>query len=158
MITKGLREHALKMARRTVERLEAGIAQLHVASVAVTAKSIEAQTGLTFQTIRRNQEAYALYRDRAAAFRRPPPAARAGRRGKARRTTSSPSTPDTRDPLYASPKAQTRPAHSCCRRPCERTGRSHAPTGSSAAAGTRRAHGTQGRVRRREPAPAPLHC
>jgi hypothetical protein len=71
-----LKRHARRRADRTIERLSAGIAVLRAADRKVTAEAIKQATrdlepgfaGLSFQVIRRNPQAYALYREAAAAF------------------------------------------------------------------------------------------
>ena len=74
-----LKQRAAERADRTVERLRAGIAALRAADQKITAESLKQVTrelepgfaGLSFQVIRRNPRAYALYRDAASAFRAP---------------------------------------------------------------------------------------
>jgi hypothetical protein len=71
-----LKQRAAKRADRTLERLRAGIAALRAADQKITAESLKQITrelepgfaGLSFQVIRRNPRAYALYRDAASAF------------------------------------------------------------------------------------------
>src|SRR5260370_42128394 len=71
-----LKQRAAERADRTVERLRAGIAALRSAEQKITAESLKQVTrelkpgfaGLSFQAIRRNPWAYALYRHAAAAF------------------------------------------------------------------------------------------
>jgi hypothetical protein len=71
-----LRERANERAHRTVERTRAGIAALQAAGQRITAESLKHVTrdlepdftGLSFQVIRRNPRAYALYREAADAF------------------------------------------------------------------------------------------
>lgn len=71
-----LKRRAIERADRTVERLRAGIAALQANGQKITAESIKQMThqlepgfaGLSFQVIRRNTRAYALYRDAAEAF------------------------------------------------------------------------------------------
>jgi hypothetical protein len=93
-----LKRRAAERAERTLERVRAGIAALRAAGQKITAESLKQVTrelepgfgGLSFQVIRRNPRAYALYREAADAFTesRPPPerhrrkqrARRAGRR------------------------------------------------------------------------------
>jgi len=75
-----LRRRASERADRTVQRLTAGIAALQATGRKITAESIKQVTrdlepgfsGLSFQVIRRNPRAYALYRDAADAFSAPP--------------------------------------------------------------------------------------
>jgi hypothetical protein len=74
-----LRHQASRRANRTVDRLAAGVAALRAATQKVTAESIKQITrdlepgfaGLSFQVIRRNPRAYALYREAADAFTTP---------------------------------------------------------------------------------------
>ena len=71
-----LRRQAAERSERTVERTSAGIAALRAAGQKITAESLKQATrelepgfaGLSFQVIRRNPRAYALYRDAADAF------------------------------------------------------------------------------------------
>jgi hypothetical protein len=71
-----LKQRALERAQRTVERMRAGIAALHGRGQTITAESLRQVTrelepgfaGLSFQVIRRNPRAYALYREAADAF------------------------------------------------------------------------------------------
>jgi hypothetical protein len=71
-----LKRRATERADRTVERLRAGIQVLQANGQKITAESIKHVThdlepgfsGLSFQVIRRNARAYALYRDAADAF------------------------------------------------------------------------------------------
>jgi hypothetical protein len=71
-----LKQRAGARADRTVERLRAGIAALQAAGQKITAESLKHVTrdlepgfaGLSFQVIRRNARAYALYREAADAF------------------------------------------------------------------------------------------
>lgn len=74
-----LKRHARQQANRTVDRLKAAIAALHAANQRVTAETIQLATrdlepgfaGMSFQVIRRNPRAYALYREAADAFNTP---------------------------------------------------------------------------------------
>ncbi len=74
-----LKQRASERADRTVERLHAGIAALRAADRKITAESLKQITheletgfaGLSFQVIRRNARAYALYREAADAFSAP---------------------------------------------------------------------------------------
>ena len=99
-----LKQRAAARADRTVERLRAGIVTLRAADRKITAESLKQITrelepgfaGLSFQVIRRNPRAYALYREAASAFLAPatPDALRGGkqrrlRRGATRRPHSS---------------------------------------------------------------------
>jgi hypothetical protein len=71
-----LKRQATERADRTVERTRAGIAALRAAAHKITAESLKQATrelepgfaGLSFQVIRRNPRAYALYREAADAF------------------------------------------------------------------------------------------
>jgi hypothetical protein len=71
-----LKRRANERAERTVERLRAGIAALQATGEKITAESLKQITralepgfaGLSFQVIRRNPRAYALYREAADAF------------------------------------------------------------------------------------------
>ena len=71
-----LKQRASQRADRTVERLRTGIAALRAAGQKITAESLKHITrelepgfaGLSFQVIRRNPRAYALYREAADAF------------------------------------------------------------------------------------------
>src|SRR5688500_7244717 len=68
-----LKRRASERADRTVERLRAGIAALQATGQKITAESLKQITrelepgfaGLSFQVIRRNPRAYALYREAA---------------------------------------------------------------------------------------------
>src|SRR5260370_6401313 len=97
-----LKQRAAERADRTLERLRAGIAALRAANQKITAESLKQVTralepgfaGLSFQVIRRNPRAYALYREAASAFSAPATSddqrrgSRRARRG-ARRTPRS---------------------------------------------------------------------
>jgi len=71
-----LKRQATERSDRTVERTRAGIAALRAVAQKITAESLKQATrelepgfaGLSFQVIRRNPRAYALYREAAAAF------------------------------------------------------------------------------------------
>ncbi len=71
-----LKRQATERSDRTVERLRAGIATLRAGGQKITAESLKQATrelepgfaGLSFQVIRRNPRAYALYREAADAF------------------------------------------------------------------------------------------
>jgi len=71
-----LKQRAAARADRTVERIRAGIAALTAAGQKISADSLRQVTrelepgfaGLSFQVIRRNPRAYALYREAADAF------------------------------------------------------------------------------------------
>jgi hypothetical protein len=71
-----LRRQAAERSDRTVARTRAGIAALQAAGQKITAESLKQATrelepafaGLSFQVIRRNPRAYALYREAADAF------------------------------------------------------------------------------------------
>jgi hypothetical protein len=71
-----LKQQATERADRTVGRISAGIAALRAGGRKITAESLKQATrelepgfaGLSFQVIRRNPRAYALYREAADAF------------------------------------------------------------------------------------------
>ena len=71
-----LKRQAAERSDRTVERISAGIAALRKDRRKITAESLKQATrelepgfaGLSFQVIRRNPRAYALYREAADAF------------------------------------------------------------------------------------------
>jgi hypothetical protein len=71
-----LKRRASERAERTMERLRAGIAALQASGQKITAESLKQVTrelepgfaGLSFQVIRRNPRAYAMYREAADAF------------------------------------------------------------------------------------------
>jgi hypothetical protein len=71
-----LKQRASERADRTVDRLRAGVAALQATDRKITAESIKQVTrdlepgfaGLSFQVIRRNARAYAIYREAADAF------------------------------------------------------------------------------------------
>jgi hypothetical protein len=71
-----LKQRASERADRTVERLRTGIAALQGTDQKITAESLKQITrerepgfaGLSFQVIRRNPRAYAVYREAATAF------------------------------------------------------------------------------------------
>ena len=75
-----LKLQAAERSDRTVERTSAGIAALRAGGRKITAESLKHATrelepgfaGLSFQVIRRNPRAYALYRDAADAFAEQP--------------------------------------------------------------------------------------
>ena len=93
-----LKQRAAERADRTVERLRVGIAALRAADRKITAESLKQVTrelepgfaGLSFQVIRRNPRAYALYREAASAFTASatPDDQRRGKRGRTRRGSS----------------------------------------------------------------------
>ena len=100
--------NARLQAQRTLERLSLGIAALTKASMPITAKTVEAQTGLSYRTITRNAEAYALF-CHAAYFQRKPsqpstrttqPTRTAGSRKRAKPCAAA------WDPLLGRPKRQ----------------------------------------------------
>ena len=74
-----LKKRAAERADRTVERMAAAIAALRATDQKITAESLKQITrelepgfaGLSFQVIRRNPRAYALYREAADAFSPP---------------------------------------------------------------------------------------
>jgi hypothetical protein len=71
-----LKQRASERADRTVDRIRAGVAALQSTGRKITAESIKQVTrdlepgfaGLSFQVIRRNPRAYAVYREAADAF------------------------------------------------------------------------------------------
>lgn len=71
-----LKRQATERSERTVDRTRAGIAALRAGGQKITAESLKQVTrelepdfaGLSFQVIRRNPRAYALYREAADAF------------------------------------------------------------------------------------------
>src|SRR2546421_8375235 len=74
-----LKRQAAERSDRTVERISAGIAALRAGAQKITVESLKQATrelepgfaGLSFQVIRRNPRAYALYRAAADAFTLP---------------------------------------------------------------------------------------
>jgi hypothetical protein len=104
-----LKQRAAERADRTVERLRAGIAALRAAEQKITAESLKRVTrelepgftGLSFQVIRRNPRAYALYRESASAFSTPatPDDRPRGKRRHARRSTRRRTPRSSYDPL-----------------------------------------------------------
>ena len=74
-----LKRQAAERSDRTVERISAGIAALRAGGQKITVESLKQATrelepgfaGLSFQVIRRNPRAYALYREAADAFSAP---------------------------------------------------------------------------------------
>src|SRR5205807_2788462 len=104
-----LRQRANERANRTVARLRAGIAALQATGLKITAESLKQITrelepgfaGLSFQVIRRNPRAYAVYRETATAFASPPATAghsRASKR-KVSRRRPGPTPRSSYDPL-----------------------------------------------------------
>lgn len=85
-LPEAFRSRPAMMKVKTLDRLRAGIAALTARGDPVAAKTIERETGLTFQTIRRNEEAYRLFCEHADYFRNGKPA---GGRGKPSRSVSS---------------------------------------------------------------------
>jgi hypothetical protein len=91
-----LKQRAQERARRTAERTRGAILALQTRGEKITAESLKHASrelepgfaGLSFQVIRRNPTAYALYREAAAAFAAPArekaPPARKGRRAETR--------------------------------------------------------------------------
>jgi hypothetical protein len=103
-----LKRRASERADRTVERIIAGIAALQASRRQITAESIKEVTrelepafaGLSFQVIRRNARAYALYREAADAFRKVPTTGSKQRSRRRRRTRSPRQEPrSSYDPL-----------------------------------------------------------
>jgi hypothetical protein len=74
-----LKQRASERAERTLERMRVGIAALRARGQKITAESLKQVTrelepgfaGLSFQVIRRNPRAYAVYREAADAFTAP---------------------------------------------------------------------------------------
>lgn len=99
------RRNAQLQAKRTVERLTAGIAALTKAGTPISAKTVERETGLGYRTITRNTEAYLLFCKHAAHFL-PTPIAKASKpNGRARRKASTPKAASW-DPLLGRSKRQ----------------------------------------------------
>jgi hypothetical protein len=103
-----LKQRASERADRTVERIRVGVAALQETGRKITAESLKQVTremepgfsGLSFQVIRRNPRAYAVYREAADAFSAEPTADRKRRRTRRRRTRASGSEPrSSYDPL-----------------------------------------------------------
>jgi hypothetical protein len=92
-----LKQRASERADRTVERIRAGVAALQATGSKITAESIKQVTrdlepgfsGLSFQVIRRNARAYALYREAADAFSAEPTSDRKPRRRRRRQARAS---------------------------------------------------------------------
>jgi hypothetical protein len=91
-----LKRRAGERAERTLERMRAGIAALRARGEKITAESLKQVTrelepgfaGLSFQVIRRNPRAYALYREAADAFTESsPPDDQRRKRRRARRAS-----------------------------------------------------------------------
>jgi hypothetical protein len=61
--TRGIQAHTDRKKQETVARLKAAIAALEERGEPVSAASIQKECGLTFNTIRRNQDAYKLFRE-----------------------------------------------------------------------------------------------
>ena len=91
-----LKQRASERADGTVERIVAGIAASQVSRRKITAESVKEVTrelepgfaGLSFQVIRRNARAYAVYREAADAFRTVPTTGSKQRSRRRRRTRS----------------------------------------------------------------------
>jgi hypothetical protein len=100
------RQNARLQAQRTIERLTQGLAGLTKAEMPITAKTVEAQTGLSYRTITRNAEAYALFCKHAAYFQ-PKPTTRTSvlTRTTRVRTLTKPRAAGW-DPLLGRPKRQ----------------------------------------------------
>jgi hypothetical protein len=103
-----LKRRATERADRTVERIIVGIAALQASRRKITAESIKEVTrdlepgfaGLSFQVIRRNARAYAVYREAADAFRTVATTASKQRSRRRRRTRSRAQEPHSSyDPL-----------------------------------------------------------
>src|SRR5438094_4454650 len=92
-----LKRQASERSDRTVERLSAGIAALRAGGQKITAEALKQVTrelepgfaGLSFQVIRRNPRAYALYREAAEAFSAAPAADKQRRGRRQRRSRAS---------------------------------------------------------------------
>jgi len=91
-----LKRQATERSDRTVQRISAGIGALRANGQKVTAESLKQATrelepgfaGLSFQVIRRNPRAYALFREAADAFSEPAVADKQPRRRRRRRIRS----------------------------------------------------------------------
>jgi hypothetical protein len=104
-----LKRQATERSDRTVERTSAGIAALRAGGQKITAESLKQTTrelepgfaGLSFQVIRRNPRAYALYREAASAFAgsSTPDDQRRGNRRQRARGTSRRTPRSSYDPL-----------------------------------------------------------
>jgi hypothetical protein len=100
------RQNARLQAQRTLQRLNRGIVALTKADMPITAKTVEAETGLSYRTITRNPEAYVLFCKHAAYFQPKPPTGRkhpaqtAGIRKRAKPKAAA------WDPLLGRPKRQ----------------------------------------------------
>jgi hypothetical protein len=103
-----LKQRASERADRTVQRVRTGIEALQASGRKITAESIKQVTrelepgfsGLSFQVIRRNARAYALYREAADAFNAEPIGNLKRRRRRRRRNRGSGQGPGpTYDPL-----------------------------------------------------------
>src|ERR1700730_12724280 len=97
-------QNARLQAQRTLERLTQGIATLATANTPVTAKTVEAQTGLSYRTITRNAEAYVLFCKHAAYFQ-PKPQTRTTQAPRTGRKRAKPKAPAW-DPPLGRPKQQ----------------------------------------------------
>jgi hypothetical protein len=100
------RKNARLQAERTIERLTQGIAALVKAKLPITAKTVEAQTGLSYRRITRNAEAYVLFCKHAAYFLPKPPTG--SKQPKQTRRVRRPANPTATawDPLLGRPKRQ----------------------------------------------------
>jgi hypothetical protein len=100
------RQNARLQAQRTLERLTQGIAALAKAGMPITAKAVEAQTGLSYRTITRNPEAYAFFCKHAAYFQPKPPTD--SKQPTQTRRVRKPAKPKASawDPLLGRPKRQ----------------------------------------------------
>lgn len=103
-----LKQRASERADKTVDRIRAAVAALQTTGQKITAEAIRQATrdlepgfsGLSFQVIRRNPRAYALYRDAADAFTADLTAQRKQRTKRRRRTRASAQEPrSSYDPL-----------------------------------------------------------
>jgi hypothetical protein len=100
------RRNARLQAQRTLDRLTQGIAALAKANTPITAKTVEAHTGLSYRTITRNPEAYVLFCKHAAHFQpKPPTGSPRPARTPAARNRAKPKV-TAWDPLLGRPKRQ----------------------------------------------------
>ena|SRR5712692_9065134 len=99
------RRNAELQAKRTVERLMAGIAALTKSGTPISAKTVERETGLGYRTITRNTEAYLLFCKHAAHFVAKPIAKPTKPNGRAMRKATTPKATPW-DPLLGRSKRQ----------------------------------------------------
>jgi hypothetical protein len=93
-----LRARAARRKQETVERVRQGIATLQAAARPVTAQALREVAGLDMTAIRRNPEAYALFRESSAFLQRQ--SKRGGRGGR----SAGLGAPVSADPLARYPK------------------------------------------------------